>query len=102
MINGKASSYSGSTAHIFYIVAGALQLMLVHQLQDTPLSAFTQIHGNYIFDTQRHQVLNCFLFVAIATDLGNVTIFIRATDDMITILCHVTNNCGWHKHFRFY
>ena len=35
-------------------------------------------------------------------DLFNVIVFIQATDHVITILCHVTNNCGWQKHFRFH
>ena len=35
-------------------------------------------------------------------DLFNVIVFILATDHVITMLCHVTNYCGWQKHFRFY
>ena len=31
------------------------------------------------------------------TDLLNVIVLIRATDHMITMLCHVTNNCGWQN-----
>ena len=32
-------------------------------------------------------------------DLFNVIVFIRGTDHVITMLCHVTKNCGWQKHF---
>ena len=32
----------------------------------------------------------------------NVIVFIRATDHVITMLCNVTKNCGWQKHFRFH
>ena len=32
-------------------------------------------------------------------DLFNVIVFIRATEHVITMLCHMTKNCGWQKHF---
>ena len=35
-------------------------------------------------------------------DLFNVIVFIRATDHVITMLCHVAKNYGWQKHFRFH
>ena len=35
-------------------------------------------------------------------DLFNDIVFIQATDHVIKILCHVTNNCGWHKHSWFH
>ena len=38
----------------------------------------------------------------IPIDLFNVIVFIRATDHVITMLCHMTNNFGWQKHFRFH
>ena len=31
----------------------------------------------------------------------NVIVFIRATDHVITMLCHVTKNCEWREHFQF-
>ena len=37
-----------------------------------------------------------------AVDLYNVIVSIRATDHVTTMLCHVTENCGWQKHFRFH
>ena len=30
----------------------------------------------------------------------NVIVFIWATDHVITMLCHMTKNCGWQKQFR--
>ena len=30
----------------------------------------------------------------------NVIVFIRAIDHVITMLCHVNINYGWHNHFR--
>ena len=37
-----------------------------------------------------------------AIDLFNVFVFIVGTNHVITMLCHVTKNCGWQTHFWFY
>ena len=34
--------------------------------------------------------------------LDNNNVFIWAIDHLITMLCHVTYKCDWHKHFRFH
>ena len=35
-------------------------------------------------------------------DFFNVIVLIQATDQLITMLCHVIKNYGWQKHFRFH
>ena len=40
-------------------------------------------------------IFSCVFSVLI--DLFNVIVFIRTTDCVITMLCHVTNNFGWQN-----
>ena len=35
--------------------------------------------------------------LGVPIDLFNVIVFIPATDHVITMLCHVTRNCGWQN-----
>ena len=47
-----------------------------------------------------HQYVSVYVIYhseSVCIDPFNVTVFIRATDHVITILCHVTKNCGWQN-----
>ena len=73
--------------------------------QQLPRSECADAQSNLEFCILQAIFLNvrqCAGVMADCIDLFNVIVFIRASDHVITILCHVTKNSGWKKHFRFH